>query len=84
MIVQGSDPESYELLRKIQILQRRIIKMSSEMVIKEKKIKDTEKVYMNLREILMKQPGPEIYSCLINTKAALRNRGKKMKVNYFL
>ena len=62
------------------MLQKRILKMSSEMVAKEKKIKDTEKLYMNLREIIAKQPGPDVLVHLTKTRRALTDRGKKMKV----
>lgn len=57
--------------------------MSSELVAKDKQIKDTEKLYMNLREIVAKQPGPEVLVSLTKTRKALRDRGKKMKVRVF-
>ncbi|XP_043526995.1 cilia- and flagella-associated protein 58-like [Frieseomelitta varia] len=77
--LEGSDPNTYELLKKIQILQKRIIKMAADMIEKEKKIKDTEKLYMNLREILSKHPGPEVAISLNKTQKALRERGRKVK-----
>ncbi|XP_076643190.1 cilia- and flagella-associated protein 58 isoform X2 [Halictus rubicundus] len=77
--LEGSDPSTYELLKKIQFLQKRIIKMASELVDKEKQIKDTEKLYMNLREILSKHPGPQVTISLNKTQKALRERGQKMK-----
>ena len=51
------------------------------MIEKEKKIKDTEKLYMNLREILSKHPAPEVAISLNKTQKALRERGRKVKVN---
>ncbi|XP_076482723.1 cilia- and flagella-associated protein 58 [Bombus vancouverensis nearcticus] len=77
--LEGSDPSTYELLKKIQILQKRVIKMAADMIEKEKKIKDTEKLYMNLREILSKHPGPQAMVSLNKTQKALRERGKKVK-----
>ncbi|KAK1118820.1 hypothetical protein K0M31_014594 [Melipona bicolor] len=55
--------------------------MAADMIEKEKKIKDTEKLYMNLREILSKHPGPEVAISLNKTQKALRERGQKVKVN---
>lgn len=55
--------------------------MSCELISKTKKIKETEKLYMDMRQILLKQPGPEFVSNLEKTKEALRVRGRKMKVN---
>ncbi|XP_076664868.1 cilia- and flagella-associated protein 58 isoform X2 [Andrena cerasifolii] len=77
--LEGSDPGTYELLKKIQILQKRVLKMDADMIEKEKKIKDTEKLYMNLREILSKHPGPQVAISLNKTQEALRDRGQKMK-----
>ncbi|XP_015433569.1 PREDICTED: cilia- and flagella-associated protein 58-like [Dufourea novaeangliae] len=77
--LEGSDPSTYELLKKIQILQKRVLKMASDAIDKEKKIKDTEKLYMNLREILSKYPGPQVTISLNKTQKALRERGQKMK-----
>lgn len=54
--------------------------MSGDMIDKEKKIKETEKLYMNLREILSKLPGPQMMVSLNKTQKALRERGRKMKV----
>ncbi|CAK9800095.1 Cilia- and flagella-associated protein 58 [Anthophora quadrimaculata] len=77
--LEGSDPATYELLKKIQILQKRVIRMAADIIEKEKKIKDTEKLYMNLREILSRHPGPQVAISLSKTQKALRERGQKMK-----
>lgn len=58
--------------------------MAEDAIDKEKKIKDTERLYMNLREILSKQPGPQVTVALSKTQKALRERGQKMKVEHFL
>ncbi|XP_026674723.1 cilia- and flagella-associated protein 58-like [Ceratina calcarata] len=77
--LEGSDPNTYELLKKIQILQKRVITMAAKLIEKEKKIKDTEKLYMNIRDILSQQPGPHVVVALNKTQKALRERGQKMK-----
>ncbi|XP_035722569.1 cilia- and flagella-associated protein 58-like isoform X1 [Vespa mandarinia] len=77
--LEFSDPSSYEMLSKIQLLQKRVIKMSALIIDKEKRVQDTEKLYINLREIMAKQPGPQITMALNKTQKALRDRGNKMK-----
>ncbi|KOC62419.1 Coiled-coil domain-containing protein 147 [Habropoda laboriosa] len=77
--LEGSDPATYDLLKKIQILQKRVLRMAADVIEKEKKIKDTEKLYMNLREILSRHPGPQVAISLSKTQKALRERGQKMK-----
>lgn len=54
--------------------------MSSELVSKDEKIKEIEKLYMEVHETLMKQPSPEIISNFEKTQKVLRERGIKMKV----
>jgi prefoldin subunit 5 len=73
----------FELIKKIQMLQKRILKMSTEMIVKEKKIKDMEKLYTNLRNVVANKPGPEVLVHLNKTRRALRDRGNKMKVMIF-
>ena len=50
------------------------------MINKEKTIKYTEKLYANVREMLTKQPGPEVVEVLSRTQKSLMERGHKMKV----
>lgn len=47
---------------------------------REKQLKETERLYLNLRQVLSRQPGPEIKKELHDTQRALQNRGVKMKV----
>lgn len=54
--------------------------MSDNMIDKEKKIKDTEKLYMNLRDVLSKQPDPQVVANLNNIQNALRKKEEKLKV----
>ncbi|XP_043668806.1 cilia- and flagella-associated protein 58-like [Vespula pensylvanica] len=77
--LEFSDPSAYEMLNKIQFLQKRVIKMSALIIDKEKRVQDTEKLYINLREIMARQPGPQMTIALNKTRKALRDRGNKMK-----
>ncbi|XP_051176631.1 cilia- and flagella-associated protein 58-like isoform X2 [Leptopilina boulardi] len=77
--LEGTDPDMFEMLKKVQILQKRIIKMSSQLIVKEKTIEYTEKLYTNVREILGKQPGSEMTEMLSKTRKALIDRSNKIK-----
>lgn len=72
---------TFELIKKVQILQKRILKMSSYMIDKERKLKDTEKLYMNLRNVLSKQSNLQITTNLNKVKNLLHKRGEKIKVS---
>lgn len=50
------------------------------MMDKERKLRDTEKLYMNLRDVLSKQPDPQAAANLSKVQNALRKRGEKLKV----
>lgn len=53
---------------------------NSQAVEREKQLKETERLYLNLRQVLARQPGPEIKEELGKTRKALQFRGTKMKV----
>lgn len=64
-------------------LYRRLLQQGSEAVERERQLKEAERLYLNLRQVLAKQPGPEIQSELSKTQRALKNKGDKLKVSYF-
>nr|XP_023014333.1 cilia- and flagella-associated protein 58-like [Leptinotarsa decemlineata] len=77
--LEGSDPEVLDLLQKIQILQKRLLQQGSEAVERERQLKEAERLYLNLRKVLSKQPGPGIHEELSKTQRALKLRGNKLK-----
>lgn len=58
--LEGSDPSTYEMIQKIQTLQKRLISKSEEVVEKDLLIQEREKLYVELKNILARQPGPEV------------------------
>ncbi|KAF2901963.1 hypothetical protein ILUMI_04223 [Ignelater luminosus] len=77
--LEGSDPDVLELLKKVQILQKRLLQKSSEAIERERQLKETEKLYVNLRQVLARQPSPDVQNELVKTQRALTLRGNKMK-----
>ncbi|XP_068899538.1 cilia- and flagella-associated protein 58-like isoform X1 [Tenebrio molitor] len=77
--LEGSDPELLDVLQKIQILQKRLIKQSSEAIERERQLKEAEKLYLSLKQVLAKQPGPGLREELTKTQQALKNRGDQLK-----
>lgn len=59
---------------------RRLLKQSSDAVQREKQLKEAERLYLNLRQVVAKQPGAEVQSELTKTQRALVIRKNKMKV----
>merc|ERR1712065_37096 len=58
--LEGSDPATFELIQKIQTLQKRLIAKTEEVVEKGLLIQEKEKMYTELKNILARQPGPEM------------------------
>lgn len=58
--LEGTDPETWELLQKIQTLQKRLIKKTEEVVEKDVQIQEKEKIYVELKSLLARAPGPEV------------------------
>jgi len=75
--LEGSDPATYELVQKIHMLQKRLIDKSEEVVDKELLIHHKEKLYLELKNILARQPGPEVAEQLSLYQHSLQERLKQ-------
>ncbi len=60
--LEATDQENYERILKIQTLQRRLIAKNEEVTEKDLLIKEKEKLFLELKTILSRQPGNEIYN----------------------
>merc|ERR1712072_533543 len=77
--LEGSDPDTYEMIQKIQVLQKRLIAKTEEVVEKDLLIQEKEKLYVELKNILARQPGPEVAEQLSVYQTNLREKTKQMK-----
>merc|ERR1719462_622990 len=66
------------MIQKIQTLQKRLIQKTEEVVEKELLIKEKEKLYMELKQILARQPGPEVAEQLSVYQQNLKTKTKQM------
>ncbi|KAK1802577.1 hypothetical protein P4O66_004231 [Electrophorus voltai] len=57
--LEASDPSTFELLQKTQTLQRLLLKKTEEVVQKDHLLQEKEKLYVELKHVLARQPGPE-------------------------
>ena len=77
--LEGSDPSLYDMIQKIQTLQRRLIQKTEEVVEKDLAIQEKERLYVELKSILARQPGPEVAEQLTRYQASLREKTRAMK-----
>ena len=78
--LSGSDPSTFELITKIQALQKRLISKTEEVVEREMIIAQKEKMYKEVKEILQRQPGPEVMEELRLVKEAVKSKMRESKV----
>ncbi|KAE8589301.1 hypothetical protein XENTR_v10017517 [Xenopus tropicalis] len=77
--LEASDPSTYELIQKIHTLQKRLIRKTEEVVEKELLLQEKEKLYVELKHILARQPGPEAAEQLQVYQKTLRDKTKQLK-----
>ena len=77
--LEGSDPTTYEMIQKVQTLQKRLIAKTEEVVEKDTLIQEKEKLYVELKNILARQPGPEVAEQLSVYQQGLREKTRQMK-----
>ncbi|NXL98946.1 CFA58 protein, partial [Tyrannus savana] len=78
--LEARDPTTYELIQKVQRLQKRLINKTSEVIEKEFLLQEKEKLYVELRQVLAQQPGPEATEQLQRYRHSLRDKTKQLKV----
>merc|ERR1712127_574913 len=77
--LEGTDPDTYEMLQKIMTLQKRLIKKTEEVVEKDVIIQEKEKLYVELKNLLARQPGPEVAEQLSIYQQNLKEKTNQMK-----
>eukprot|EP00752_Nemacystus_decipiens_P010274 g9156.t1 len=77
--LESSDPERYDLVRKAQSLQRNIVAKTESIVKKDLLIQEKEKLYIELKNILGRQPGPEVAEQLAVYQENLKQKVKQMR-----
>ncbi|KFV14163.1 Coiled-coil domain-containing protein 147, partial [Pterocles gutturalis] len=78
--LEASDPSTYELIQKIQRLQKQLITKTGEVIEKELLLQEKEKLYVELKHVLARQPGPEAAEQLQLYRHTLQEKTKQLKV----
>ena len=78
-MLESSDPQRFEMIKKIQGLQKRIIQKTEEVVEKDLLIQEKEKLYVELKNILGRQPGPRVAEQLAVYQSNLKQKMQQMK-----
>ncbi|XP_010021080.1 PREDICTED: coiled-coil domain-containing protein 147 [Nestor notabilis] len=78
--LEARDPSTYELIEKIQRLQKQLITKTGEVIEKELLLQEKEKLYVELKHILARRPGPEAAEQLQLYRHTLQEKTKQLKV----
>ena len=77
--LKGSDPTMYELIQKVQMLQRKLITKTEEVTTKDILISEKTKVLAELRVVLSRQPGPRAFEELREPHAHIKEKSRQIK-----
>jgi len=77
--LEGTDPDTYEMLQKIQALQKRLIKKTEEVVDREGKMQEKLSQIQQLEEMLARQPEYDASESINVYQQKLKERTKQMK-----
>jgi len=77
--LEGSDPQAYDMIQKIQILQKRLLQKTEEVMVKNSVIQEQERQQTEMKKILARQPGPEIVEQLHTYQQDVTKKVKQMK-----
>lgn len=80
--LQGSDPAAYEMIQKIQALQKRLIVKTEQVVEQELVIQEKEKSLSDLEKAVERHAlGKEAAQQLSQYKQTLKEKNQQLKVN---
>ncbi len=77
--LEGSDPATYSMIQRAHALQKTLIRKTEEVASKDQLIQEKEKLYVELKAILARQPGPEVAEQLTIYQSNLTEKQKQMK-----
>merc|ERR1712039_747409 len=77
--LEGSDPATYEMIQKVKSLQKLLIAKTEEVMEKDANIQEKEKLYVQLKNIIARQPGPEVAEQLSWYSKNLKEKTAHMK-----
>lgn len=77
--LEGQDPTAYEMILRIQTLQKRLIKKTEEVMERDTIVQEKDNIIQELEKILKRQPGPELAEKLNLYQDELRKKESQMK-----
>ncbi|XP_034254595.1 cilia- and flagella-associated protein 58-like [Thrips palmi] len=77
--LEGTDPAHHELVMKVQLLQRRLLSQSAQILVREAQLREAEQRHLQLQVELSRAPGPELQEQLQQGQRLLAERARRIK-----
>eukprot|EP01034_Spumella_vulgaris_P022335 gene22333-28455_t len=76
--LESSEPKLYEKITQIQLLQRQLVSMSDKVIQNDLLIQEKEKIYVELKNVISRQPGPEVEEQVLVYQQTLKDKTKQL------
>ena len=77
-ILESSDPQRFDKIRQIQDMQKLLMSKSEEVVQTDLLVQEKEKIYVELKNIIARQPGPETEDQLLTYQQTLKAKSRQL------
>lgn len=77
-VLESSDPKRYEKILHIQSLQKELISKADQAIERDLLIQEKEKIYLELKKIITRQPGPEVEEQVLVYQQTLKDKVKQL------
>ncbi|XP_071441694.1 cilia- and flagella-associated protein 58-like [Hetaerina americana] len=76
---KGTDPETYELIQRIQLMQKRILGLAAACEERNEQLNEAKKLNEALQKMMEQLPGPDAAVQIYESQVALREQERKTK-----
>ncbi|RYH22892.1 hypothetical protein EON65_18635 [archaeon] len=78
-ILESSDPKKFDKIQQIHMLQKQFVGMSDKVLQYELLIQEKEKIYIELKNVLARHPGPEVEEQILVYQQTLKEKNKQLE-----
>jgi hypothetical protein len=77
-ILESSDPKRYDKIVQINALQKQLVAMSDKVTQTDLLVQEKEKIYVELKNVISRQPGPEVEEQILVYQQTLKDKVKQL------
>jgi hypothetical protein len=77
-ILESSDPKRYDKIVQITSLQKQLVAMSDRVTQTDLLVQEKEKIYVELKNVISRQPGPEVEEQILVYQQTLKDKVKQL------